>query len=170
MQSSQRMPSRLGLDCAVSRIFFLYWFFLRPLTDQKSSSHRTRKLIFSLLSCAGQCHRRCYQCTIKRWQLTTCVHRSSIKKCRVSITYFSPHREGLFWDKYSVCWDAICAHISSSHFCLWRTILCLCFAVKTHVWKKNRESDGKNKKPRRKFHFKQIARWKKSCLSPPNKH
>lgn len=35
MQSSQRMPSRLGLDCAVSRVFFLYWFFLRPLTDQK---------------------------------------------------------------------------------------------------------------------------------------
>ena len=30
--------------------------------------------------------------------------------------------------------------------------------VKTHVWKKGREST-KNKKPRRKFHFKQIARF-----------
>lgn len=30
-------------------------------------------------------------------------------------------------------------------------------AWKCHVWKKGRES-GKNKKPRRKFHFKQIAR------------
>ena len=31
-------------------------------------------------------------------------------------------------------------------------------AQKTHVWKKGRDS-SKNKKPKRKFHFKQIARW-----------
>lgn len=30
-------------------------------------------------------------------------------------------------------------------------------AWKTHVWNKGREP-GKNKKPQRKFHFKQIAR------------
>lgn len=75
----------------------------------KNPSHRRQKLIF-LLSRVGQCHRRCYQCTIKRWQLTTYVHRSSIKKCRVSFSYYSPRREGLFWDKYSVCKDPIYVH------------------------------------------------------------
>lgn len=32
-------------------------------------------------------------------------------------------------------------------------------AWKTHVWKKGRDKKSTLKKPRRKFHFKQIARW-----------
>lgn len=31
-------------------------------------------------------------------------------------------------------------------------------AWKTHIWKKGGRDQGKSKKPRRKFHFKQIAR------------
>lgn len=31
-------------------------------------------------------------------------------------------------------------------------------AWKTHVWKKGRDKKATSKKPRRKFHFKQIAR------------
>lgn len=34
-------------------------------------------------------------------------------------------------------------------------------AQKTHVWKKGRGDPSKNKKPKRKFHFKQIARFDK---------